>query len=312
MPAGILPVLYSFFSDSGSFDLEAHERQIAWVRSHGAAGVTLLGLASEGAALSPTERCSILRETCKHLTAQEALLVTVRPDDDIRLMTACAIDTRDRVALIIQIGADSAASIHQVDTLVADPELARRVDLGLQLAPGLIDTDFSAGSLAAYPALLERLSFLKAEYNSIRMAAHLSTIARPLDLLVGRHGQNLIEYLRIGAVGVIPGTEMCLALRNILNKWKAGQHAEALQAYSAVAPYVDFAMQDLDTAIDVGRAITARALNLKLGERRRPSDIDAQARQRAVDAWWPYWQEMCERRIQLESTACIKPAGAFN
>ncbi len=312
MTAGILPVLYSFFSDSGSFDLEAHERQIAWVRSHGAAGVTLLGLASEGAALSPTERRSILRETCKHLTAQEALLVTVRPDDDIRLMTACAIDTRDRVALIIQIGADSVASIDQVDTLVADPELARRVDLGLQLAPGLIDTDFSAGSLAAYPALLERLSFLKAEYNSIRMAAHLSTIARPLDLLVGRHGQNLIEYLRIGAVGVIPGTEMCLALRNILNKWKAGQHADALQAYSAVAPYVDFAMQDLDTAIDVGRAITARALNLKLGERRRPSDIDAQARQRAVDAWWPYWQEMCERRIQLESTACIKPAGAFN
>jgi 4-hydroxy-tetrahydrodipicolinate synthase len=70
MTAGVLPVVYSFFTDSGSFDLDAHERQIAWVRSNGAAGVTLFGLASEGAALSPDERLLILAQTCKNLTAQ--------------------------------------------------------------------------------------------------------------------------------------------------------------------------------------------------------------------------------------------------
>jgi 2-keto-3-deoxy-L-arabinonate dehydratase len=295
MTAGVLPVLYSFFTDSGLFDLDAHERQIAWVRSNGAAGVTLFGLASEGAALSPNERLSILGQTCKSLTAHEALLVTVRPDDDIGLLSRCAVDNRGQVALIVQIGADAAASIHQIDTLVADPDLARRVDLGLQLAPGLIETEFSAGSLAAYPALLARLSFLKAEYNSIELSAHLANIGQPLDLLVGRHGHNLIEYLRIGAVGVIPGTEMTAALKHILHKWTAGQPSEALQAYCDVAPYVDFAMQDLDTVIDVGRAITARALDMKPGQRRRPSNVDAQSFQRAIEAWWPYWQVMCER-----------------
>jgi 4-hydroxy-tetrahydrodipicolinate synthase len=300
MTAGVLPVVYSFFTDSGSFDLDAHERQIAWVRSNGAAGVTLFGLASEGAALSPDERLLILAQTCKNLTAQEALLVTVRPDDDIRLLSRCAIDNRGQVALIVQIGADAAASLHQIDKLVADPGLARRVDLGLQLAPGLIDTKFSAGSLTAYPALLERLSFLKAEYNSIELSAHLAAIGQPLDLLVGRHGQNLIEYLRIGAVGVIPGTEMTLALKHILYQWMAGQHSQAVQVYCRAAPYVDFAMQDLDTVIDVGRAITARALDMKLGRRRRPSNVDAPSFQRAIEAWWPYWQMMCGRQTEPE------------
>ena len=35
--------------------------------------------------------------------------------------------------------------------------------------------------------------------------------------------------------------------------------------YGTVSAYIDFAMQDLNTVIDVGRAVTARALNLDRG-----------------------------------------------
>jgi hypothetical protein len=56
----------------------------------------------------------------------------------------------------------------------------------------------------------------------------------------------------------------------------------------------------LDTVIDVGRAITARALDMKLGRRRRPSNVDAPSFQRAIEAWWPYWQMMCGRQTEPE------------
>ena len=292
MVAGVIPVLYSFFTSTGALDLDAHERQMAWTKSGGAAGVALFGLASEGAALSPAERKALLSHTCKNLSPEDALLVTVRPDDDIQDLSRSAIGYRDRVSLIVQIGKDPTRSINQIDTLFSDPALAERIDLGLQLAPGLIDTAFSAGSLSAHPTLLKRLRFLKAEYNSIELSAHLSSLDKPLALLVGRHGQNLIEYLRIGAVGVIPGTEMAMALQPILAAWTAGQRQEATQAYCRIAPYVDFAMQDLDTVIDVGRAITARALDMDLGVRRVSSGLEMNAFGRAIDTWWPYWKAM--------------------
>ena len=52
MIGGVIPVLYSFYGKSGTLDLEAHDRQIAWVLAGQASGVTLLGPASEGALLT--------------------------------------------------------------------------------------------------------------------------------------------------------------------------------------------------------------------------------------------------------------------
>jgi dihydrodipicolinate synthase/N-acetylneuraminate lyase len=120
----------------------------------------------------------------------------------------------------------------------------------------------------------------------------LSALETPLDLLVGRHGQNLIEYLRIGAAGVIPGTELASALVPIVEAWTEGKKDEAIEAYGSIAAYIDFAMQDLDTVLDVGRAVTARALGFKQGLRRLPSCRDPQTLSAAIEAWWVHWQAM--------------------
>ena len=292
MLGGAIPVLYSYFDAAGAVDLEAHERQIAWVRQGGVAGITLFGLVSEGSALSPSERKLLLTHTCSILPPDEVLLLTVRPDDDVEDLVGRAVESRDRLGLIFQIGKDAGRSLAQLRGLVAEPALAKHVDFGLQLAPGLIDTTFTADSIRGIEGLSESLRFLKAEYNSIELAAHLSALESPLDLLVGRHGQNLIEYLRIGAVGVIPGTELASALVPIVAAWAEGKKDEAIEAYGSIAAYIDFAMQDLDTVLDVGRAVTARALGFKQGLRRLLSSRDSKTLSAAIEAWWVHWQAM--------------------
>jgi 2-keto-3-deoxy-L-arabinonate dehydratase len=281
---GVIPVLYSFYDGAGSLDLGLHERQLDWVMSREAAGVTVLGLASEGAALTKDERHAVVARTAQRLPADAAMLVTVRPDDDACQIARIALRARRAVGLIIQIGADPAPSLRQIARIAEDAAFAGSVAVGLQLASGLIDTDFSAASLEAHPDLLRRLSFVKAEYNSLELDAHLRALDKPLDLLVGRHGQNLIDYLRIGAVGVIPGTEMAVALGAIIADWTAGRRDAALARYGVVA------MQDLDAVIDVGRAVTARVLGIEAGARRKPSGRDDAALRRAVDFWFPYWR----------------------
>lgn len=288
---GVIPVLYSFYSRSGVLDLDAHERQIEWVMPRGATGVTLLGLASEGASLAQDERKALIGLTAKRLPASAILLVTTRPDDDLNEIAQLALETRGEVGLIVQIGRDPAPSLGQIQKIASDPSLALSVKVGLQLAPGLIDTAFSAASLRTLPDIVQRLSFLKAEYNSIELDAHLGQIGKKLDLLVGRNGQNLIDYLRIGATGVIPGVEMTGPLFSIVSDWMNGRRGDAIKRYGTVAAYVDFAMQDLDTVIDVGRSVTARLLNLDPGSRRQPSGREGASFDAAIDFWFSRWQE---------------------
>jgi hypothetical protein len=216
------------------------------------------------------------------------LLITTRPDDDLNAMARIALADGDDVGLIVQIGRDPAPSMQQITAIAADPSLADRVKIGLQLAPGLIDTAFSAAGLAALPDILQRLSFLKAEYNSLALDSHLKGLGKRLDLLVGRNGQNLIDYLRIGATGAIPGPEMTAPLSLILSDWRNGHRDRATKHYGLAAPYIDFAMQDLDTVIDVGRAVTARALGLTnaLSRRMAPAPRGFEP---AIDFWFSRW-----------------------
>jgi 2-keto-3-deoxy-L-arabinonate dehydratase len=288
---GVLPVLYSFYAKSGALDLEAHVRQTEWVMPRGAAGVTLLGLASEGASLTQDERKSVIAQTAKCLPAGAALLITTRPDDDLNDIARIALEARGNVGIIVQIGRDPAPSIGQIRKISADPSLASGVAIGLQLAPGLIDTAFSAASLQELPDIVQRVSFMKAEYNSVELDTHLKMLGKKFDLLVGRNGQNLIDYLRIGATGVIPGVEMTGPLSSLLSDWTSGRHAEAVARYGTMAAYIDFAMQDLDSVIDVGRAVTARLLELDRGSRRQPSGREGISFDAAVDFWFARWQE---------------------
>lgn len=287
---GVIPVLYSFYAKSGALDLEAHAQQLAWAMARQAAGVTLLGLASEGAALTQEERKTIIARSAERLPPRNTLLITTRPDDDLNEIAGSALAARDDVGLIVQIGRDPAPSMQQIRRIAADPSLAARAKLGLQLAPGLIDTTFSAAALAALPDILQRVSFLKAEYNSLELDAHLKALGKRLDLLIGRNGQNLIDYLRIGATGVIPGTEMTGPLSAIVSDWMGGRRERAMERYGAAAAYIDFAMQDLDTVIDVGRAVTARALGLDLGSRRLASARPAL--DPAIDFWFSRWDKI--------------------
>src|ERR1043165_6361948 len=191
MLRGVIPVLYSYYGKSGALDLDANARQIDWVMSRGASGVTLLGLASEGASLTQEERKTVIARTARHLSADAAFLVTTRADDDLHDIARIALEPRRDAGLIVQIGADPAPSIAQIRRIAADASLTS-VTSGLQLAPGLIDTAFSAASLQALPDIAQRVSFLKAEYNSVELDAHLRELGKTFDLLVGRNGQNFI------------------------------------------------------------------------------------------------------------------------
>lgn len=288
MPSGVLPVLYSFYRPDGGLDLDANARQIDYALASGANGITLLGLASEGGLLTAEERLSSIRAAAVRIPKERNMLITVRPEDDARVFADAAMTRRRDVALIFQVGADAGAALAQCRKLRRQcPEAL----CGLQLAPGLI-----AGSSATAELLVGRadtgIDFIKAEYNSLELAGDMTKLDPRPVLLVGKHGFNLIEYLRIGAAGVIPGTEMTAALSRVLDHYRAGRTSDALAHYGRCASYVDFAMQDLDTVITVGREVTARALGFSDQGRRATASRHTASLNAAIDVWAGYWTDV--------------------
>jgi hypothetical protein len=84
---------------------------------------------------------------------------------------------------------------------------------------------------------------------------------------------------------------MTAPLSLILADWASGRRDEAVARYGTVAAYIDFAMQDLDSVIDVGRAVTARVLGLERGTRRQPSGREGRSFDAAVEFWFSRWRE---------------------
>jgi 4-hydroxy-tetrahydrodipicolinate synthase len=86
----------------------------------------------------------------------------------------------------------------------------------------------------------------------------------------GRGGLELVDNLRAGCAGMIPGADTFDRQARIFDLVRAGREAEAEAAYREILPAIVFAMQSLDTLICYGKRIAAHRLGLASVHDRSP------------------------------------------
>jgi len=74
--AGIFPILATTFTDDGALDLESQGNLIEYLLRQGAHGLGLFGNASEGYALTESERRQLLRLIVKQVNGRVPLVVS--------------------------------------------------------------------------------------------------------------------------------------------------------------------------------------------------------------------------------------------
>lgn len=298
----VLPVLYSFFTPAGALDLDAVAAQVGWAVENGADGITLLGLASEGWLLEVEEREATINAVTACLPAHLDLYVTLRPEDDAVRICDLAASRGHRPHLIFQAGRNAEETLKQLLGFSQSADQVAPAIVGMQIAPGLLDTDFSLQTLGRHPDLLRRISFVKAEYESLELARDWASLQFDGRLIVGRHGLNYADYLRIGAKGVIPGTEMTPGLVRMSRIWAEGRTDDALAECGAFAPYIEFAMQDLATVVSVGKAVTGRLLGFDGFRMRMETGFDPEGLAEAVAFWLGVWTKYVASGAEYEGT----------
>ena len=111
MIGGVIPVLYSFYGKSGRSILRRTRSRSRGSWPGKRAASRCWGWHPREHRLRRTSARRVLRLTAQHLPAAATLLVTTRPDDDLRDIARIALESRDEVGLIVQIRRDPGANV---------------------------------------------------------------------------------------------------------------------------------------------------------------------------------------------------------
>ncbi|WP_119461094.1 dihydrodipicolinate synthase family protein [Rhodospirillaceae bacterium SYSU D60014] len=271
---GVYPMVYALFGPDGRLHREAMQHQLESMIAAGVHGVAVLGLASEANKLSFDERCMLMQWVVEDLRGRRPLAVTVaEPSIDGQIAFV-----REAAAL----GAQWVILQPPPVKAVPDLELVRffgsvadqvPVPVAIQNAPEYLGVGLSAEGLKSLNRQHPNVKILKLETTAIAVRRILDVTEGAYDVFNGRGGIEIIDTLRAGGVGIIPGGESFDWLTRIFDLMSSGDTAKQDQAerlYHELLPMLVFLMDSIDNFLVYGKRVLGHRLGIPETDVRPP------------------------------------------
>ena len=260
---GIYPMLYAFFRADNSLDREAHRRQVLACVAAGAHGLAVGGLASECNKLSSGEKRTLVEWTLEDAAGRLPVSVTVSGNTLAGQKEAIA-HARDSGAAwaVMQPPPVRGASVEALVDFFAGVAGASDLPLGIQNAPEYIGVGLDNPAIAELARRASNVVILKAEGPAPYISRLMSEIGDGFAVFNGRNGVELIDNLRSGCAGTIPGVECCDLQSKVYDLWRAGEIESATDQFREVLPLLSFLMLTIDHLLCYGKRLAARRLGL--------------------------------------------------
>ena len=240
---GVLPILSVPFDEHDAIDFDSVETQIDALADGGCNGVILFGFGSEFYKLTDDELRELLSTAVE--AGQKAELPVYASITRQATVTAEA-----AAAEYAAIGADGLMILppHQANPseeaiLEHLRRVGNRTDLPLmvQYAPQNVGVSISPDTFARLSDAVPTISYYKIESHppGPYISRLLDATSGNVDVLVGSAGQHLIDALDRGAVGVIPSGGMHEVYVDILDRYRRGDRAGAIEAHTSLLPLLN-------------------------------------------------------------------------
>jgi 4-hydroxy-tetrahydrodipicolinate synthase len=269
---GTYPMLYAFFDEAGHLRRDAFARQIAAAVASGAAGVAVLGLGTEVAKLSQTERRQAVEWVIEDVGGRLPVAVTIADGNVGDMIESARFAQRLGAAwLILQPPRPPASA---ADLLRFFGAVADSVDcpVGIQNAPEFLGIGLSAQELLDLHARHPNVTVVKAETSAVAVARVIAAIGGRMKVFNGRAGLELPDNYRAGVDGMIPGIETIDLQVGIERAMRERDEAKAEELYRRILPALTFAMQGLAQFVLYGKLMAAHRLGLAPSHDRVPAD----------------------------------------
>jgi 4-hydroxy-tetrahydrodipicolinate synthase len=275
---GVYPILLTTFHEDGSLDLESQVRLVHHLIESGAHGLGLFGNASEGYALTGTERASILAAVRHEVKGSVPLVVSsghTGADAAVEL-------SREAEAL----GADALMVLPpyymktDADGMMFYFEAISRavtIPIMVQDAPLMTQVIMPPTLLGRMGREIERVEYAKVEAPPTAVKTSAVVQAGGLTVFGGLNGQFLIEEYDRGARGIMPGSDMARVYVEIWNRLEAGDRHAAWQVFSKALPLIRFELQPGLGVSAMKHNLVAQGVIRSARVRNPTSSLDAQS-----------------------------------
>ena len=269
---GIYPILYAFFDEKGGLDREAMIRQIRACLDAGAHGLAMLGLATEVAKLTESERLQVLEWTAQEVSGKVPLAVTVYGHSvEQQIRFARLAESKGADWLILQPPPVKGLSESDWIDFFGRVMDSTSLPVAIQNAPEYLGVGLSVEGLQALRQRHSNFTLLKGEGPAVNMAEVVRATEGKLAVFNGRGGLELPDCLRAGCAGMIPAPECVdrqIRIYDLMEKGDPESEKEAEQLYREILPVIVFVMQSIEHFLCYGKRIIAARLNLEVHDRR--------------------------------------------
>lgn len=239
---GVWGVVATPFTDAAEIDEASLVRLVQFYESIGAAGLTVLGVFGEAAALTASERMQVL-----DVVAQNSKLPIVAGVTSLATAPAIAEIENAQAAVgdrlrAVMVQANSGSAVAVIDHLARIHD-ATGAAVVLQDYPKSSGVTISTDNLIAVVEASPFLSAVKAEAPPT--AAAIASITARVDVSVfgGLGGQGLLDELAAGSAGAMTGFSYPEALVSCVTAWLAGDAEAARAELVPYLPLINFEQQ---------------------------------------------------------------------
>jgi len=246
---GIIPVLPTPFKEDANLDLDSLDRLIEHALTWGAQGVAILGVASEVEKLTAEEYETIAERAGREVMGKLPLVVGVSAANTKAAVKSATIARRvGASAVFAKAPAPSRPEAAEAEALDYYLAITKAADLPVMVQNfALASGDSGVISMEALARVVRadhRIRYVKEETPPPAGNGKITQIRRVLGdsvtILSGLGGITLVDDLRRGATGNMPGSVLVRALVRIFEYWTQGKEEEADRLHSTILPLIVF------------------------------------------------------------------------
>lgn len=254
---GVFPILNSTFHNDGSLDLESQASLVRHLLNQGAHGLGLFGNASEGYALSDSERETILK-LVRATAGPDFPLVASTGHSGTQLAAEASRKAQDLGADALMVLPPSFMKTDADGLMFYYEAISKAVTIPIMVqdAPLMTQVVMPAALLSRMGREIEHVVYAKVEAPPTSPKIGAVAAAGTITAFGGLNCNFMIEEFQRGARGMMPGSDMIGSFVKIWNALEAGELVMAWGVFTRILPLIRFELQP-------GWGVSAMKHNLK-------------------------------------------------
>ena len=278
---GMIASLPTPFTRDGSLDLRALAGLVHFSAESEAAAVLVNGLAGEVGELTERERQTLVEASLEASPERLPVLVGVwAASVDKARGFARAAELAGAAGVMVSVPSDP---VDEAATEIARIAAATDLPVIVQDAPAYLGVGLGPAALAEVLRLVPNVRGLKLEGGSEAVELVREQVSDEVPLWGGDGGRHLLDCLRVGAVGAIPGVEVIDRLVEVWRAERDGDDVRAGAIFATLLPLLVFELESLGRYAASAKHVLVRRGLLESARTRRPDARLAPAAVRLLD-----------------------------